>query len=52
MLNHLTRKKIKNPFIKAEDIVVNKKPEVEQREMFNRFNQRLIQDKTWPVVVC
>ena len=39
MLNHLTRKKIKNPFIKAEDIVVNKKPEVEEREMFNRFNQ-------------
>jgi len=39
MLDHLTRKKIKNPFIKAEDIVVNKKPEVEQREMFNRFNQ-------------
>ena len=39
MLDHLTRKKIKNPFIKAKDIVVNKKPEVEQREMFNRFNQ-------------
>ena len=39
MLDHLTRKKIKNPFIDAEDIVVNKKPEVEQREMFNRFNQ-------------
>ena len=38
MLGHLTRKKIKNPFIKAEDIVVNKKPEVEQREMFDRFN--------------
>ena len=38
MLDHLTRKKIKNPFIKAEDIVVNKKPEVEQTEMFNRFN--------------
>ena len=39
MLNHLTRKKIKNPFIKAKDIVVDKKPEVEEREMFNRFNQ-------------
>ena len=39
MIDHLTRKKIKNPFIKAEDIVVNKKPEVEQREMFNRFNK-------------
>ena len=39
MLDHLTRKKIKNPFIKAEDIVVDKKPEVEQREMFNRFNK-------------
>ena len=39
MLDHLTRKKIKNPFIKAEDIVVNKKPEVEQTEMFNRFNK-------------
>ena len=38
MLYHLTRKKIKNPFIKAEDIVVNKKPEVEQTEIFNRFN--------------
>ena len=38
MLDHLTRKKIKNPFIDAEDIVVNKKPEVEQTEMFNRFN--------------
>ena len=39
MLDHLTRKKIKNPFIKAKDIVVNKKPEVEQTEMFNRFNR-------------
>jgi hypothetical protein len=39
MLDHLTRKKIKNPFIKAKDIVVDKKPEVEEREMFNRFNQ-------------
>ena len=39
MLDHLIRKKIKNPFIKAEDIVVNKKPEFEEREMFNRFNQ-------------
>ena len=39
MLDHLTRKKIKNPFIKAKDIVVDKKLEVEQREMFNRFNQ-------------
>jgi ferritin len=39
MLDHLTRKKIKNPFIKAENIVVDKKPEVEEREMFNRFNQ-------------
>ena len=39
MLDHLTRKKIKNPFIKAKDIVVNKKPEVEQTEMFNRFNK-------------
>jgi len=39
MLDHLTRKKIKNPFIDAEDIVVNKKPEVEQTEMFNRFNK-------------
>ena len=38
MLDHLTRKKIKNPFIDAEDIVVNKKPEVEQTEIFNRFN--------------
>ena len=26
MLDHLTRKKIKNPFIKAENIVVDKKP--------------------------
>ena len=39
MIDHLTRKKIKNPFIKAKDIVVDKKPEVEEREMFNRFNQ-------------
>jgi hypothetical protein len=39
MIDHLTRKKIKNPFIKAKDIVVDKKPEVEQTEMFNRFNQ-------------
>ena len=39
MLDHLTRKKIKNPFIKAKDIVVDKKPEVEQTEMFNRFNK-------------
>jgi len=39
MIDHLTRKKIKNPFIKAKDIVVNKKPEVEQTEMFNRFNK-------------
>jgi hypothetical protein len=39
MIDHLTRRKIKNPFIKAKDIVVNKKPEVEEREMFNRFNQ-------------
>jgi hypothetical protein len=39
MLDHLTRKKIKNPFIKAKDIVVDKKPEVEQTEMFNRFNR-------------
>ena len=38
MIDHLTRKKIKNPFIKEKDIVVNKKPEVEQTEMFNRFN--------------
>ena len=30
---------IKNPFIKAKDIVLNKTPEVEQREMFNMFNQ-------------
>ena len=39
MIDHLTRKKIKNPFIKAKDIVVDKKPEVEQTEMFNRFNK-------------
>ena len=39
MIDHLTRRKIKNPFIKTKDIVVNKKPEVEQTEMFNRFNQ-------------
>ena len=39
MIDHLTRRKIKNPFIKAKDIVVDKKLEVEQREMFNRFNQ-------------
>ena len=38
MIDHLTRKKIKNPFIKAKDIVVDKKPEVEQTEMYNRFN--------------
>ena len=40
MLDHLTRKKIKNPFIKAEDIVVNKKPEVEEREAINAFMRR------------
>ena len=39
MLDHLTRKKIKKPFIDAEDIVVNKKPEIEETEMFNRFNR-------------
>ena len=39
MIDHLTRRKIKNPFIKAKDIVVDKKPEVEQTEMFNRFNK-------------
>ena len=37
MLNHLTRKKIKNPFIKAEDIVVNKKQSVEDMKAINRF---------------
>ena len=37
MIDHLTRKKIKNPFIKAEDIVVNKKPEIENMEAINRF---------------
>ena len=40
MLDHLTRKKIKNPFIKAEDIVVNKKPEVETMEAVNAFMRR------------
>ena len=39
MLDHLTRKKLKIHSFKAEDIVVDKKPEVEQREMFNRFNK-------------
>jgi len=39
MIDHLTRRKIKNPFIKAEDIIVDKKPEIEQTEMFNRFNK-------------
>ena len=37
MLDHLTRKKIKNPFIKAEDIVVDKKQDVEEMEAINRF---------------
>ena len=37
MIDHLTRKKIRNPFIKAEDIVVNKKPEIENMEAINRF---------------
>ena len=40
MLNHLTRKKIKNPFIEAEDIVVDKKPEVETMEAVNAFMRR------------
>ena len=40
MLDHLTRKKIKNPFIDAEDIVVNKKPEVETMEAVNAFMRR------------
>ena len=44
MLDHLTRKKIKNPFIKAEDIIVNKKPEVEEREAINAFIRRQRQD--------
>ena len=39
MLDHLTRKKLKIHLSKTKDIVVNKKPEVEQTEMFNRFNQ-------------
>ena len=37
MLDHLTRKKIKNPFIKAKDIVVDKKQNVENMEAVNRF---------------
>ena len=37
MIDHLTRKKIKNPFIKAEDIVVDKKQSVEDMESVNRF---------------
>ena len=40
MIDHLTRKKIKNPFIDAEDIVVNKKPEVETMEAINAFIRR------------
>ena len=40
MLDHLTKKKIKNPFIKADDIIVNKKPEVEEREIINAFMKR------------
>ena len=40
MLDHLTKKKIKNPFIDADDIVVNKKPEVEEREVINAFMRR------------
>ena len=40
MLDHLTKKKIKNPFIKADDIIVNKKPEVEEREIINAFMRR------------
>jgi len=40
MLDHLTKKKIKNPFIDADDIVVNKKPEVEEREVINAFMKR------------
>ena len=50
MLNHLTRKKLNH--LLAEDIVVNKKPEVEQREMFNRFNQaNPRQDMGWYVKI-
>ena len=37
MIDHLTRKKIKNPFIKAKDIVVDKKQNVENMEAVNRF---------------
>ena len=37
MIDHLTRKKIKNPFIKAKDIVVDKKQSVEDMEAVNRF---------------
>ena len=37
MIDHLTRKKIKNPFIKAKDIVVDKKQSVEDMESVNRF---------------
>ena len=44
MIDHLTRKKIKNPFIKAKDIVVDKKPEVENREAINAFIRRQRQD--------
>ena len=40
MLDHLTKKKIKNPFIKADDIIVNKKPEVEEREIINAYMKR------------
>ena len=40
MLDHLTKKKIKNPFIDADDIVVKKKPEVEEREIINAFMKR------------
>ena len=40
MIDHLTRKKIKNPFIDAKDIVVDKKPEVETMEAVNAFMKR------------